>query len=65
MDGYLTVNEAAKKARVTPKTVYRWLDDGKLVKYRDGLDRVMVNEAELDERLTVRPVPAGAGGDGS
>lgn len=56
MEGFLTVDEAADKAKVAPGSVRRWLDDPKvpLTKHKAGNGRVRVSEAELDEWLRAR-----------
>lgn len=55
MEDFLTVPKAAARARVANGTVYRWLAEGKLTKYKDGTGRVWVDPAELDELTRIRP----------
>jgi len=41
----LTVNEVAKKVKVHPMTVYRWIKNGKLKALRiDGIIRIQEND---------------------
>jgi excisionase family DNA binding protein len=56
MQGFLTVRQTAERARVAPGTVYRWRDEGRLTKYKDGTGRVWVDPKEVDELLRIRPV---------
>jgi len=54
---YLTVREAATRAKVHDRTVRRWMDEGRLIKYRTPTGRVRVDEVELEKLL----VPAAQG----
>ena len=42
---YLTVNEAAKAMKVTPRTVRRWIDDGSIASERRGSRILIPREA--------------------
>lgn len=56
MDDFLTVPQAAQRGRVVPGTVYRWLAEGRLTKYKNGAGRVFVDPAELDRLTEIKPV---------
>lgn len=57
---YITVNEAAGRAKVDPKTVRRWYREGKLTKYKiEG--RVLIDTRELEQKISPAPVVTGAG----
>lgn len=57
---YITVNEAATRAQVDPKTVRRWYREGKLTKYKiEG--RVLIDAVELARKIVPDPVVTGAG----
>lgn len=58
---YITVNEAARRASVDPKTVRRWYREGKLTKYVSGTGRVSIDEAELTAFIVPQPSPAVTG----
>jgi excisionase family DNA binding protein len=51
------VPDAATYARVSSRTIRRWIADGKLPARRVGPRLLQVNRAELDK--LIRPVPAG------
>lgn len=59
MEGFLTVREAAVKAKVAQGSVYRWLDDPEvpLTRHKTGNRRVLINEAELDAWIRLRNTP--------
>lgn len=57
MDDFLTVPQAAQRGRVANGTVYRWLAEGRLTKYKNGAGRVFVDPKELDELTEIKPVP--------
>lgn len=59
MEGFLTVNEAAAKAKVAAGSVYRWLDDPNvpLTRHKTANNRVRIREAELDAWLRMRDTP--------
>lgn len=53
---YASVAEAALYAQMSPRTIRRWADSGRLTKYRQGPKRVQVDLNELDQqRQLVRP----------
>lgn len=56
---YLTVGEAAARAGVHDRTVRRWMDEGRLPKYKTATGRVRVSASELDE-ITVPQADAAA-----
>lgn len=59
---YITVNEAAERAGVDPKTVRRWYrTDGKLTKYVTGTGRVRIDADELARLINPEPVVTGVG----
>lgn len=47
-DDALTVAEAQHKARVTERTIRRWIAQGLLPAYRVGPRRILINSADLD-----------------
>lgn len=55
---HITVLEAARRAEVHTRTVRRWLDEGRLVKYVTPTGRVRVDEEELASFLTPVAEPA-------
>lgn len=59
MEGFLTVKQAADRARVAPGSVYRWLDDPKvpLTRHKTANGRVHVSEEELDAWNRARHTP--------
>lgn len=50
-DEFLTVLEASRKAGVHTVSVYRWLANGTLTKYRVGKRGVRVSARELDRLM--------------
>jgi excisionase family DNA binding protein len=52
-EDFLTVDEAAKLAGYSHWTIRRWLDLGRLTRYRIGV-RVAVNRAEILELVKPR-----------
>lgn len=58
---FITVQEASDRAQVDPQTIYRWLRNGMLTRYKIGVGRgyTRVNAEELETLLTPTPaVPA-------
>ena len=60
--GWLLVSEAARKIRVTPQTIYRWISKKKTYGFRDGYRRY-VNWASVlkhigDEAAYIRGLSA-------
>lgn len=55
IDGWLTVEEAADRLRVSTATVRRWIRHGKLTKHTvAGLQSVRIRRSEVD--ALIRPV---------
>jgi len=54
---YVTVAEAADIAGRGIPTVYRWLRNGTLTRYRIGVGATVISRSELDALLTPRPDP--------
>lgn len=54
------VPDAATYARVSPRTIRRWIATGKLPARRVGPRLLQVNRADLDQ--LIRPVPAARNG---
>jgi excisionase family DNA binding protein len=52
---HITVGEAAARAGCDRQTVYRWLREAKLTRYKTGRGRTLISVAELDDLLTPRP----------
>lgn len=53
---FVDIRKAAQEAEVSPRTVRRWLDEGKLSKYRRAIDsRVLIAWSELS--FVCQPVP--------
>jgi excisionase family DNA binding protein len=51
MGEYVTVREAARIAEVSPRTVRRWLDEGRLTKHRLPITQhVRVQRQELEKK---------------
>lgn len=50
MTTYITRSEAARMARVTPRTIDRWIRAGILTAHRAGPRRVLINPDELISR---------------
>lgn len=48
----LSINEAAEFLRVHPRTVRRFIDDGRLPGYHIGIKIVRVRRSDLDKLLT-------------
>lgn len=48
----LTVAEAARLLKVSPSTIWRWINQGQLPAYRVGQRRVRLNKAELARLIT-------------
>jgi excisionase family DNA binding protein len=59
VEGFLSVNQAAEKAKVATGSVYRWLDDPNvpLTRHKTANGRVRIREAELDAWLRMRDTP--------
>lgn len=53
---WITRRQAAERSGAGMRTIDGWLASGKLAKYTDGLGRVRIDAAELDELLRPRPV---------
>lgn len=53
----IDVTEAARIARVDPKTIRRWYRKERITKYKTGTGRVMVDQHEVEALL--EPVPVG------
>lgn len=49
--GYVTVREAATLSGRTIPTIYRWLKEGRLTRYRTGTGRTLIKREELDALL--------------
>jgi excisionase family DNA binding protein len=64
-ESFLTVPEVAERLRMTPMTIYRWIEDGKLPALQIG-KHYRIKESELDRVLadsqvrTAREDPWGA-----
>ena len=62
---YLTVGEAAKALKVSPSTVWRWIQSERLAAYRVGLRTIRIRREDLE--ALAKPIRAGSGvrpGDG-
>lgn len=59
MEGFLTVQQTAERAKVAPGSVYRWLDDPNvpLTKQKTAAGRVLISEAEVEEWIRLRNTP--------
>lgn len=44
---YATVAEAARRLRLSPSTVWRWIDSGKLTAYRIGPKAIRIKTTDL------------------
>jgi excisionase family DNA binding protein len=54
-DGYLTAAKAAEKAGVTRDTIFRWIREKRLRRYRlAGIRDTLVKVDELERWLTVQ-----------
>jgi excisionase family DNA binding protein len=51
---YYTVSEAARLLQISPSTVWRWIDAGKLPAYRIGGRAIRIKREDLD--TFIRPV---------
>ncbi|HLZ25059.1 MAG TPA: helix-turn-helix domain-containing protein [Ktedonobacterales bacterium] len=60
-DDYLTVSEAAQFAEVSPRTVYRWIDEGRLAAFLPRRGRGRRVQREELERLATDIVPLARG----
>lgn len=49
---YITVAEAAGLLRVSPSTIWRWIDQGVLPAYRIGQRRIRVKKSELGRLIS-------------
>lgn len=56
----ITIQTAAERLGVTPKTIRRRVSDGTLRAYRIGPRLIRVYEDDVDALLTVIPTVAGA-----
>jgi excisionase family DNA binding protein len=56
-DDALSKAEAAQVARVTERTIQRWVARGHLTRYVRQTNRLAVSRSELETFLTGRPVP--------
>ena len=45
---YLAVNAAAERVSCSPRTIRRWIAEGRLTGYRAGARLIRVDAAELD-----------------
>jgi len=53
---YLTPDEACRHLGVSRRTLERYVDDGRITKYRRGIKRaVFFKLSELDRLLEIRP----------
>lgn len=52
---FLTVAEAVEYAGVSRETIYRWLRDGWLTRYKRAANRTVIDPEELDEILRPKP----------
>lgn len=57
-DNWLSLTEAAQRAKIRPRTIRRWLNDG-LRAFKPG-KRVLVRAADLDEYIAAHPRQGGA-----
>ena len=55
---WLTRAQAAKHARLGLRTIDRMMADGRLVRHRDALGRVRIEQSELDALTTLHQVSA-------
>lgn len=53
---YCTVSEAASLLDVSPATVWRWIDSGRLSAYRLGAKNIRIKKADLES--VIRPARA-------
>lgn len=60
---YFTVAEAAKKLKVTPQAIYKWIAQGRLKSVRVGADR-RVTSAAIDDFVR-ESTEAGLDGSGT
>src|SRR5687767_3553591 len=59
---YFTVAQAARRLRVSPSTIWRWIDAKKLRAYRIGEKTIRVRKEDLE--AIVRPIDADSTADG-
>lgn len=52
---YVTVKEASKISGRTVPSVYRWLKEGRLTRYKTGTGRTLIKREELNALITPRP----------
>ena len=53
---YMTPDEACKYLGISRRTLARYADDGRIIKYRRGITRqVFFKRSELDALLEIRP----------
>jgi predicted site-specific integrase-resolvase len=55
----ISVAEAARIAKVDPKSVRRWYRERRITKYKDDTGRVQVDAREIRDRITPKPVEVG------
>lgn len=53
----LTVPEAAELLKVSPSTLWRWIDRGDLPAYRVGRRRVRIKKSDVEDRLVSARAP--------
>lgn len=51
----VTLDQAAEVCQVTPKTIRRWISDGRVTGYRLGPRLLRVDRAELDQLVEEIP----------
>lgn len=54
-ENHITVAEAVKRAGVSRETIYRWLREGRLTRYKRAANRTVIDPNELDEILRPKP----------
>ena len=57
-DAYYSVAQTAKRLRVSPSTIWRWIEAGKLTAYRVGPKTIRIRIEDLEQVIQ----PARAGG---
>jgi excisionase family DNA binding protein len=55
----ISVEAAAERLDINPRSVRRYIADGKLQGYRVGTKLIRVDQADVD--ALIRPIPAAAG----